>query len=145
MNPFSQTRRIRAFTLIELLVVILILAILASLIVPRVIGRTGDAKIAKAESDIAALMGALQTYRLDTDRYPTTEEGLQALRVPPADVRNWKGPYLQKAIPNDPWGNPYEYTYPGLTGDQPTVRSLGADGAEGGEGENTDISSDGVE
>ncbi|HEY0866226.1 MAG TPA: type II secretion system major pseudopilin GspG [Fimbriimonas sp.] len=138
-------RPIRAFTLIELMVVILILAILAALIVPRVVGRQDQAKVAKAQSDVAVLMDNLQAFRLDTDRYPTTEEGLQALRQPPADVRNWQGPYLQKAIPNDPWGNPYEYQYPGVTGDMPTVLSYGADGVPGGDGYNEDITSDGVE
>jgi general secretion pathway protein G len=133
-------RKRRGFTLIELLVVILILAILAALIVPRVIGRTSDAKRAKAASDISTLSGLLQTFRLDTDRFPTTEEGLQALRTQPSDVQNWKGPYTTKAIPTDPWGNPYQYEYPGPGGDDTFVlRSLGADGAPGGEGDAMDI------
>lgn len=132
--------RKKGFTLIELLVVILILAILAALIVPRVVGRTGEAKRAKAQSDIATLSGLLQQFRLDTDRFPTTEEGLQALRVPPADVRGWKGPYTTKEIPNDPWQNPYDYEYPGASGqDSFVLRSYGADGAPGGEGDAEDI------
>jgi general secretion pathway protein G len=136
----GQRRRSRGFTLIELLVVILILAILAALIVPRVINRTGDAKRAKAASDIAVLTSALNQFRLDCDRFPTTEEGLDALRVQPGDVTGWRGAYLEKAIPPDPWGNPYVYEYPGPGGDDTfTVVSYGADGAPGGEGDASDI------
>lgn len=130
----------RAFTLIELLVVILILAILAALIVPRVIGRTSDAKRAKAATDIATLSGLLNTFRLDTDRFPTSEEGLEALRVQPADVQNWKGPYTTKPLPTDPWGNEYLYEWPGAAGDDSFIlMSLGADGQVGGEGDASDI------
>ncbi|MFQ3586836.1 MAG: type II secretion system major pseudopilin GspG [Fimbriimonadaceae bacterium] len=132
--------RNRGFTLIELLVVILILAILAALIVPRVVGRTSEAKIAKAQSDIASLSSLVQQFRLDTGRYPTTEEGLEALRVPPPDVTGWRGPYTTKEIPNDPWGNPYIYEYPGRAGEESfIIASLGRDGQEGGEGEDADI------
>jgi general secretion pathway protein G len=128
------------FTLIELLVVILILGILAALIVPRVVGRASDAKIAKARSDLSELGNLLQQFRLDTGRYPTTEEGLQALRVAPADVQGWKGPYPTKDIPNDPWGNPYIYEYPGSSGtDSIKLMSYGSDGQQGGEGEAADI------
>lgn len=130
----------RGFTLIELLVVILILAILAALIVPRVVNRTGDAKLAKARSDIAALTTALNNFRLDCDRYPSTEEGLDALRNQPGEVRGWRGPYLEKALPTDPWQNAYVYEYPGARGDDSyTLFSYGADGAPGGEGEAADI------
>jgi general secretion pathway protein G len=143
---FTNKKTIRrGFTLIELMVVILILAILAALIVPRVIGRTGQAKVAKAQADVTTLIDAVQAFRLDNDRYPTTEEGLEALRTAPADAPNWKGPYLQRAIPMDPWQHPYEYQYPGATGDMPTIISYGADGAQGGDGENKDINSDGLE
>ncbi|MFZ4508341.1 MAG: type II secretion system major pseudopilin GspG [Fimbriimonas sp.] len=136
----TTTRRSSAFTLIELLVVILILAILAALIVPGVINRTGDAKRAKAASDISTLGGMLQTFRLDTGRYPTTEEGLSALRTPPSDVQNWKGPYSQKPISPDPWGNEYIYEYPGSTGDDSyTIISYGSDGQPGGTGEAIDV------
>lgn len=136
----STNRRLRGFTLIELLVVILILAILAALIVPRVVGRTDDAKRAKAATDISTLSGLLQQFRLDTGRYPTTEEGLTALRQAPADIQNWRGPYSTKAIPADPWGYEYVYEYPGPTGDDSfLLMSFGGDGAEGGEGANEDI------
>ncbi len=135
----KRTRR--AFTLIELLVVILILAILAALIVPRVVGRTDDAKRAKAASDIATLSGLLQQFRVDTDRFPTTEEGLNALRTPPSDIRNWRGPYTTKPIPTDPWGGEYIYEYPGPSGAEDTflLMSYGSDGAPGGEGGAMDI------
>lgn len=133
-------KRSTAFTLIELLVVILILAILAALIVPRVVGRTDDAKRAKAASDISTLSSLLQQFRVDTDRFPTTEEGLNALRTPPSDIRNWRGPYTTKPIPTDPWGNEYIYEYPGPGGEDTfLLMSYGADGAPGGEGNAADI------
>ena len=142
-GSFASGRRNRrfGFTLIELLVVILILAILAALIVPRVVGKTGDAKVAAAKSDIATLQGALQTFRLDNDRYPTTEEGLPALTTQPASgAPNWKGPYLTKAVGLDPWQHDYVYQCPGANGsDSYTVESYGSDGAPGGEGEAADI------
>lgn len=137
---FPRSRR--GFTLIEMLVVILILAILAALIIPRLIGRTSDAKIAKAKSDIATVSGLLQQYRLDNDKYPTTEEGLNALRVRPSSAKSWKGPYTTKDIPMDPWGNPYVYQAPGPDGQDFLVVCYGADGAPGGEGDAADITSD---
>ena len=132
----------RAFTLIEMLVVVLILAILAALIVPRVVNRTGDAKRAKAASDVAVLGGMLSNYKIDTDQYPTTEQGLNALRVQPSDVNNWRGPYSQKDIPADPWQNEYVYESPGPNGQDFLIASYGADGAPGGEGDNADITSE---
>jgi general secretion pathway protein G len=142
-SRFGMGRRAnKAFTLIELLVVILILAILAALIVPRVVGRTGDAKRAKAASDIATLVSLLQQYRLDNDKYPTTEQGLNALRVAPSDAPNWKGPYTSKDLPTDPWGNEYVYQSPGPNGSDFVVESYGSDGQPGGDGEAADISSE---
>ena len=99
MKIMRNLRSRRAFTLIELLVVILILAILAALIVPRVVGRTGDAKRAKAATDISTLTGMLQQYRVDCDQYPSTEDGLMALRQQPSNVNGWRGPYSQKELP----------------------------------------------
>lgn len=140
MQAIHQRSRRRGFTLIELIVVIFILAILAALIMPRIIGRTEDAKNAKATSDISVMKQAIRLYRVDTGRYPTTEEGLQALRTDPGDVDNWRGPYLEEDIPNDPWNNPYVYQYPGDEGDDSyVILSYGSDGQPGGEGNAQDI------
>ncbi|MCC6445837.1 MAG: type II secretion system major pseudopilin GspG [Armatimonadetes bacterium] len=142
MKRCHAARGRSGFTLIELLVVILILAILAALIVPRVVGRTSDAKRAKAASDIATLSSLLQQYRVDNDAYPTTEEGLQALWVKPSDAKNWRGPYTSKDIPVDPWGNEYVYESPGPDDQDYLITSYGADGAPGGEGDAEDITSE---
>jgi len=126
-----------------MLVVILILSLLAALIIPKLIGHVDDAKVATAKSDIATLKSALQNYRLDNDKYPTTEEGLQALVVAPSDAPHWKGPYLDKSgVPNDPWGNPFTYQAPGPNGQDFLITSYGADGAPGGTGNDADITSD---
>lgn len=128
----------RGFTLIELLVVILILAILASLIVPQVMGQQDKAKVGAAKSDIATLSSALDRYKLDVGSYPTQEQGLEALDTAPSDASGWHGPYLTKPVPNDPWGHPYNYINNGE--DSVTVMSYGADGVEGGTDYNADIS-----
>lgn len=138
MNKVLKRFR-KGFTLIELMVVVLIIAILAALIVPRVIQRQEDAKRAKAASDISELDSALQTYHLDNDNYPTSEEGLNALRVAPQSAKNWRGPYLEKPIPPDPWGNPYVYQVPGPNGQDFVVESYGKDGQPGGDGDNADV------
>lgn len=131
----ARRSRLSGFTLIELLVVILILAILAALIVPRVVNKTGDAKIAAAKSDIATISSALQNFRLDNDRYPTTEEGLQALFTAPSGATNWKGPYLTKPVGQDPWQHDYVYQCPGQSGpDSYTVESYGPAGTPGDAG-----------
>jgi general secretion pathway protein G len=133
-NLSSQLVRRRGFTLIELLVVILILGILAALIVPKVIGQTDKAKIGAANADLATLSASLDNFRLDCGRYPSTDEGLQALLTPPSGLEGkWGGAYI-KEIPNDPWGHPYVYKSPGSIGGQDsyTVESFGASGQEGG-------------
>jgi general secretion pathway protein G len=135
----------RGFTLIEIIVVITIMAIMAALIVPRVVGRTDDARIAAARQDIATLMNALKLYRLDNSRYPTTEQGLRALvEKPTVDPipSNWKsGGYLDApSVRKDPWGNDYQYLNPGLHGEV-DVMSFGRDGQPGGEGPDADIGS----
>ena len=136
-------RRARGFTLIEIMVVITILGILAALIVPRVVGRTDDARIAAAKQDIAQIMGALKLYRLDNQRYPTADQGLAALVTRPATdpvPSNWKpNGYLDK-LRNDPWGQPYQYLNPGLKGEI-DVYSFGADGKRGGSGPDADVGS----
>jgi general secretion pathway protein G len=128
----------RGFTLIELLVVILILAILAALIVPRMIGQTDNAKRAKAVTDIKTLNDAMQRFRLECDRFPTDEEGLMALRNNPGDTPGWNGPYLDRDPAPDPWGN--EYVYQNLGNNEILIESYGADGVEGGDGNNADLS-----
>lgn len=134
------------FTLIEILVVVSILAILGALVVPRIMDRPNDARVVAAKQDIGALVAALKLYKLDNGRYPTAEQGLQALTTRPGSEpvpQNWKpGGYLEKA-PKDPWGNGYVYLIPGLKAEM-EVLSYGADGQAGGEGYDADISSAGL-
>ena len=132
---------LRGFTLIELMVVLVILGVLAALVVPSIIGRTDDARITAARTDIATISQALKLYRLDNGTYPTVAQGLAALAVKPATAPvppNWKT-YLEK-LPNDPWGRPYGFIQPGMKGDY-DVFSYGADGKPGGEGADADIGS----
>lgn len=130
----------RAFTLIELIVVITIIAVLAAMILPRLVGRVEDAKVAKAMADLSELSKELETFRLDVGRYPTTDEGLDALRNPPADAVGWKGPYAQKDIPTDPWDTPYNYQWPGQGGeDSYALSSYGNDHQPGGDGYAADL------
>ncbi len=123
----------RGFTLIEIMVVVVIIGLLAAFIVPQVMGRVDEARITKVKGDIQMLETALSMYRLDTARYPTTEQGLMALVTKPDDpaVRNWKpGGYLSR-VSKDPWGNEYRYVYPGTKGREYDLYSLGPDGQEG--------------
>jgi len=134
----------KGFTLIELMVVIVILGILAGLVLPRFMGRTEEARRTKARIQIENLEGALKLYKLDSGTYPTTEQGLDALVQKPstgAIPKNWRdGGYLEKGkVPLDPWGNPYVYLSPGAKNKDYDLKSLGADGEEGGEGDNQDI------
>ena len=134
-------RRARGFTLIEVMVVIVILGVLAALVVPRIMSRPDEARVVAAKQDIASLMQALKLYKLDNRRYPSAEQGLQALVQKPASgpaADNWRI-YLEK-LPNDPWGAPYQYLNPGLNGEV-DVMSFGADGQRGGEGFDADIGS----
>lgn len=130
----------RGFTLIELLIVMVIIGLLASLVAPKMFKKIGGAKQKTAKAQIALLGTALDSYRLDNDSYPTTEQGLEALRQKPESVESWDGPYLPKAIPHDPWGNAYVYKCPGEHGDY-DLSSYGADGQSGGDDDNKDINS----
>lgn len=131
----------RGFTLIEVMVVIVILSVLAALIVPRIMSRPDEARAVAAKQDVAQVLQALKLYRLDNFRYPSTQQGLQALVVKPTQEpvpQRWQS-YLDK-LPKDPWGNPYQYLSPGIKGEV-DVFSLGADGKPGGDGVDSDVGS----
>ena len=140
-QSLAATRHARGFTLLELLVVIVIIGLLAAYVGPKYFAQLGKSEVTVAKAQIEAFEKSLDTYRLDVGRYPTTEEGLGALRVaPPAAGTRWNGPYLKKAVPLDPWGHAYQYRAPGSKGEYDIV-SMGKDGQPGGSGENADISS----
>ena len=134
-----RRRRQAGVTLIEMLVVVTIIALFAALVAPSLFKQSDKARVTAARVQIRNFMGALGQYKLDTGLFPTTEQGLAALRVAPAGVTQWQGPYMPQEIPVDPWGHPYLYKYPGEHGDEPDIISLGADGQAGGEGFNADI------
>ncbi len=134
----TNARRARGFTLIELLVVLAILGLLAGLVGPRVLSQLGGAKTKTAAVQIRDLEQATELFKLDVGRFPTSQEGLEALVAAPPAATGWNGPYLRKGLPDDPWGNPYHYESPGRNGDV-DIYSLGADNSPGGEGENADI------
>ena len=141
-----MSRRGRAgFTLIELMVVIVVISILAGLVAPLVFRNVGDAKVSAAKGQIELFALALDQYRLDNDYYPSTAQGLEALRTAPGGEpapRNWRGPYLRKPIPLDPWGHPYVYVCPGITNPSSyDLLSYGRDGRPGGTNEDADIGS----
>lgn len=128
------------FTLLELLVVLVIIGLLAGYVAPRYFAQVGKAEVKTAQAQVDALEKSLDQYRLDTGRYPTTEQGLAALYTRPADEPKWQGPYLKKAPPPDPWGRPYQYRQPGERGEY-DLYSYGKDGQAGGSGEDADIGS----
>ena|ERR1051325_2405204 len=135
----NRRKNQRGITLIEMLVVVTIIAILGAVVATNVFKHPGKARQVAAKQDIDAFIGALTAYNGDVGSFPSTELGLQALRVRPEGLANWNGPYLMKDLPMDPWGHPFLYKYPGDHGDGPDIISLGADGQPGGEGENADI------
>lgn len=128
----------KGFTLLELLVVIVIIGLLAGYVAPRYFSQVGKSEIQVARSQIDAIEKALDQYRLDTRHYPAADQGLEALVTKPANEPNWAGPYLKKAVPNDPWGRPYVYRIPGEKGDF-QLFSFGKDGKAGGNGEDADL------
>jgi len=139
--------RRRGFTLLELLVVLVVLGLLAGLIGPQLFGRVGEARVTTANTQMALLGVALDGYRLDNGGYPVTTQGLEALMTRPLRQPaplNWRGPYLRKAIPLDPWGRPYAYVAPLKGAEGYQLRSLGRDGKEGGSGEDADVGTDSV-
>ena len=126
-------------TLIEMLVVVTIIGLFIALVGPKLWSRVDEAKVIAARNQIDNFQTALGAYKLDTGTFPTTEQGLLALRVKPADANQWNGPYMPQDIPKDPWGHDYIYKYPGEHGDEPDNASYGQDGQAGGEGLNADI------
>lgn len=142
--PNRPRRRLaRGFTLVEIMVVVVIIGILGALVVPKLMGRTGESRVTAAKVDIATLMQALKLYKLDNQRYPSTEQGLKSLIEKPTSgpsANGWKaGGYVEK-LPKDPWGNAYQYLSPGVKGEI-DLFSYGADGQPGGTGEDTDVGS----
>jgi general secretion pathway protein G len=135
----TRRRRRHGFTLLELLVVMVIIGLLAAYVGPRYFSQIGKSERSTAKAQIEGLAKALETYRLDVGRYPTTEQGLNALVVKPTDEAKWNGPYLQKAVPPDPWGRAYIYRAPGQDGDFDLL-SYAKDGQAGGEGDAADVS-----
>lgn len=129
----------RGFTLLELLVVMVIIGLLAAYVGPKYFSQIGKSEQSVARSQVDAFVRALSTFRLDVGRFPTTEEGLQALLERPADTPKWNGPYLSRAVPADPWGRPYIYRAPGAAGADFELLSYGKDGQPGGEGDAIDI------
>ena len=142
MKVSRALRASRGFTLIEIMVVVVIIGLLAAVIVPNVVNKVDEARVTRAKSDISTLEAALTMFRLDNSKYPTTEQGLPSLTTQPTDpsIRNWRpGGYLTKKVGKDPWGNEYQYVYPGTHGGEYDLFSLGADNQPGGEGTSADI------
>lgn len=130
------------FTLLEMLVVLVIIGLLASLVGPRLFTKVDSSKVTTAQTQVKMLKGALEALRLDVGRFPTESEGLALLNAPPTDEKlraRWRGPYLDEALPPDPWGNAYQYSVPGAGGQPFALYSLGADGKRGGEGFDADL------
>lgn len=138
-HRLRRSRRSQGFTLLELLVVIVIIGLLAGLVAPRYFDQVSKSNTKVARAQIDSLEKALDQYRLDVGRYPTTEQGLAALNTRPQNLEKWAGPYLKKAVPLDPWGFKYVYKFPGDHGVDYDLSSLGSDGQAGGTGEAADV------
>ena len=139
MNTQKKRSGDAGVTLIEMLVVVTIIALFAMLVAPSMFKNVDKANAVAARAQINNFEQALMQYKLATGTFPTTEQGLEALRTRPANVNQWEGPYLRKEIPLDPWKHPYLYRYPGEHGDEPDIISYGADGQAGGDGINADV------
>jgi general secretion pathway protein G len=140
MNRSNRRRRSRAgITLIEMLVVMMIMALFVALVAPNVLKKSDTARVTASRAQIHNFQTALGAYKLDTGIFPSSEQGLQALRVKPEGVDLWAGPYVQQDIPKDAWGHDFVYKYPGDHGDEPDIVCYGADGQPGGDGLNADI------
>ena len=145
LKTAPNTLRVRGFTLLEMLVVLVIIGMLVSMVGPRLFTKVDAAKVQTAAAQIKLLRGAVETMRMDINVYPTVEQGLRLLTEQPTDPalrQRWKGPYLEGAVPLDPWGNPYQYRPPAASGQPFTLISLGGDGKPGGEGTDQDIGVD---
>jgi general secretion pathway protein G len=132
-------RRLRGFTLLELLVVLLIIGLLTGIVAPRLMNQISRSETTTAKAQIDALDKAIQAFRIDVGRYPSSSEGLQVLVKPAVTDPRWRGPYLKDAVPLDPWGMPYVYAFPGTRGKDYDITSYGRDRAQGGSGEDADI------
>ena len=139
-NTRMKKKARSAFTLVELLVVIVIIALLSSLVAPKFFGKLDNAKVKTAYAQMQMLSTALDAFRLDVGRYPTSEEGLAILWVKESDLKNWNGAYLPKKVEEDSWGNPYVYKYPGSDKNEYDLFTYGADGKEGGKDDSADVS-----
>lgn len=139
LAPRNRSTYDSGFTLLELLVVMVIIGLLAGIVAPRYFAQVGKSQIKTARAQIDSLDKALEQFRLDVGRLPTTEEGLAALNTPLSNDPNWQGPYLKKGVPPDPWGHPYVYVQPGTHGGDFDLLSYGKDGRPEGSGENADI------
>lgn len=135
----NRRRSQAGVTLIEMLVVVAIIGLFVALVGPGLWRKVDTARFTAAKTQISNFQTALGAYKLDVGTFPTTEQGLQALRVKPADINQWNGPYMPRDIPKDPWGRDYAYKYPGEHGDEPEIISYGQDGQPGGEGLNADV------
>ena len=140
MSRCRSPRAGRGFTLLELLVVMVIIGLLAGYVGPRFFGQIGKSEVKVARAQLDALQKALDQYRIDAGHYPSSEQGLAALREKPVDEARWAGPYLSKAVPKDPWGHDYQYRSPGEHGEYDLL-SFGHDGRPGGDGEDADLTS----